>query len=170
MAEALGLDRSLTAFLRVARSAQRFGSELHRFSQDAGRATQEVQSFANSAKTFSLLVKTADVSLRKHCREHSDSEVLKYIAEHEVLEGIAQQADEVRSDLVSAIDQVKFRYQSRFSVVVFIRWTLRKNTIMAVFPALESIKVSLQLILSIATLETMKPAVGEDNDKRDEEM
>ena len=173
MAEALGIVASLAALIQLAGYAREFGSALYRFSKDAGMAMWEIQNFANNARAFSHMVLAADVSLRKFCREHSNSAVLAYIARHRILDVIAEQSNVVRIDLMNAMERLKSRSGSRFPMVAYIKWTFQKNSILALFPAMESIKVDLQLMILIAMLETINtPANLEPSshqaDKKDE--
>ncbi|KAM5346092.1 hypothetical protein ACJ41O_009097 [Fusarium nematophilum] len=178
MAEALGIVASLAARIQLAQHAGKFGAALYRFSKNAGTVMEEIQNFANSAGSFSQLVFTSEVSLRKHCREHSSSDVLAYIARYGVLDGVAQQSDDARRGLINTVERLRSDFRSRFAVVVFIKWTYHKDLTLALFPATESIKVGLQVIFSIATLETMnmgaKPEPSklqaDEKDERDDEI
>ena len=159
MAGALGLDPSMGAMVQAANMAYKFSKELYKFSRDTGAARREIESFANTAWTFADVVMTAKISLREHWRNHGDSKALAHIAHHNVLNGVRVESDDVRRLVAAAARRIRSRIKSRYPFITFVRWTFQKDSIIELFPAMERIKTSLQLILSILTYEIMNSKI-----------
>lgn len=153
MAEILALVASFAALLQLASYARKFARALHGVSRGAGSAMEEIESFANQARNFSVTIGLAQVSLSDHCRKYKDSRVLAYISSNELLENIA--FGPTRRRLYDATRRVKKRMRSKFTLVTALGWMYQKSSVRELFPEMDHITASLTLIMTTATFEAV---------------
>ncbi|OHE98386.1 hypothetical protein CORC01_06382 [Colletotrichum orchidophilum] len=156
MAEVLGFVASFAALIQLVQYGAKFAEALYQFSEQSGSPTEEIERFALQASTFSFVISTAHCSLDQHCKNYPDSPVLRFISTNGVLYSISYQSDSIKSRLRKAIRRVKNRLGSKNVVFNFLKWWYQKDSIKDLFPEMECIKTSLQLLLATAQFEIAK--------------
>ncbi|KAK1623796.1 hypothetical protein BDP81DRAFT_399142 [Colletotrichum phormii] len=162
MAEVLGLVSSFAAIIQLVQYGEKFAKALYQYSEQQGYRTDEIERYAIQAITFSDVVRTAHFSLNQHCKKYPKSPVLDFIATQGALDNIAFQSESVELRLRKATSQVRSYLGSRNFVLSFFKWWYQKDCIKDLFPEMESIKTSLQLLMAtahfeIATMERNDP-------------
>jgi uncharacterized protein YoxC len=155
MAEAIGLAASIIAIGGAADTAYRIQRKIRRLARDLGAAQENILKFATEIKDFSLVVSTANLSLHEYSKKSSvENKVLQHIQNHEVLHRIVTASDCV----MDHIDRLMPRLKSLESSIPLLerwKWVLRRTEVEALGPKMESVKSSLQLIVTVVTLESV---------------
>ncbi|KAK1516623.1 hypothetical protein CPAR01_16239 [Colletotrichum paranaense] len=163
MAEVLGLVSSFAAIIQLVQYGEKFAKALYQYSEQRGYRAEKIEHYANDVVTFSDVVRTAHFSLSQHCKKYPGSPVLDFIATQGVLNNIAFQSGSVEQRLKKATSQIRSCLGSKSFVLSFFNWLYQKDSIKDLFPEMESIKTSLQLLLATAHFEIV---TMERNDPR----
>ncbi|KAK1980091.1 hypothetical protein LZ30DRAFT_595476 [Colletotrichum cereale] len=153
MAEVLGIFGSCVAIWHLVGYGKKFARELHQFSKCAGSPTELLRRYAGQAGLFWGSIGAAKVALGRHCKQHRNSAVLKYVEKNRVLEQIDTEATFVKRHLSDAIKRLESLTRSKGTVVRFIRWRRYRDSILVPFPEMDLIQTCLQMVISSAQLE-----------------
>ncbi|EXF86001.1 hypothetical protein CFIO01_05936 [Colletotrichum fioriniae PJ7] len=153
MTEVLGLVSSFAAIIQLVQYGEKFAKALYQYSEQRGYRAEKIEHYANDVVTFSDVVRTAHFSLTQHCKKYPESPVLDFIATQGVLNNIASQSGSVEQRLKIAASQIRSCLGSKSFVLSFFKWWYQRNSIKDLFPEMESIKTSLQLLLATAQFE-----------------
>lgn len=155
MAEAIGLAASIIAIGGAADTAYRIQRKIRRLARDLGAAQENILKFATEIKDFSLVVSTANLSLHEYSKKSSaENKVLQHIQRHEVLGRIVTASDCVMDHIYKLMPRLK-SLESSIPLVERWKWVLRRTEVEALGPKMESVKSSLQLIVTVVTLESV---------------
>ena len=154
MAEVLAIPAALAAVLQLAEYGRHFSKVLYRFSRNASTAKEDVKRFASQVQTFSDTIDLAQVSLDRHFAAYAESPIIAYISRRPVLHNIAQQALQIFDRFQNSRDLVR-TIDSGFGFWASIKWSLRKTTVLELFPEMETVKSSLLMLMSTAHLESL---------------
>lgn len=159
MAELLALPASIAAIVQLAEYGFRFARTLHSFASHAGSASEEIELFEIQVRSSSQVIGLARASLHQHCSKHPDSSVLTYISAHNVIDDLAKESKLVEKRLRNARHQV-MSMNSWHKLLVMIKWSLRKASILGLSADMEKVKTSLGLILATAHFEVANLALS----------
>jgi hypothetical protein len=151
--EAIGLAASIVAIGQAAEIALNMSRSMRRLARRIRAAQDDIRRFAKDIEIFSSVIGAAHFSLYSHCdTEKTLSPVLQYIEHSKVLDQLVEQSDGV----IDHIGELKPRIrtlESRIPLKTKFKWVFRRAEVEALGPKMESVKTSLNLIITIVTLE-----------------
>lgn len=153
--EFLALAAAVATITQLVHYSDGFASYLRDFARTLNTAKEEVGHFASQLQTFAHVTGLARTSIQEHYRKYPESPVFTYIREKEVLENLNEELRFVRRRLKEAKRRVYGVKGSKSRILMKIRWSLNKKSILGIFPEMESVKTILNLMVSIATLERL---------------
>jgi hypothetical protein len=152
MAEALRVINSIGAAADTAYGIQK---DIRRLARDLGHAQGDIRKFAKDIKDYSLIVNSAILTLYQHAKTSpAETIVLRSIHNHKLFTRILAASHRVIDD----IDKIWPRLESLESRIPFgerLKWATRRPQVEALGPKMESVKSSLDLIISVVTLELL---------------
>lgn len=170
MAEFLAVLGGAAALAQLTGLAARFVRTLYRFAGVVKSVNAEVDRFANQVRSFSYIVDLARITLSRYCTEHPKSQVVAYLAAHRVLASIDSDAKYTLGHMRIIRDQIR-RMPTRLAFVTSIVWSLKKPSIMELYPEMESIKTNLSILMSTTHMEALRASdQKQGNTKLQEEM
>jgi hypothetical protein len=153
--EAIALAASIVAIGQAAEIAFNMSRSMRRLARRVRAAQDDIRTFARDIEIFSSVIGAAHFSLYSHCEpEKTLSPVLRYIDHSKVLDRLVEQSDGV----IDHIGELKPRIQSlksRIPLKTKFKWLFRRTEVEALGPKMESVKASLNLIITIVTLEVV---------------
>lgn len=154
MADPLTVIGGLAAVAQLSTSAARLVRGFYRFAGGVKSVTAEVNRFASQVRSFSYIVKLAQVTLSRYCSENPDSRVVAYLSSHRVLPNINSDAEYTSMHIRAIHDRIQ-RTPTGFALVTAIVWWFCKSSIMELYPEMESIKTNLSLLMATTQLEAV---------------
>jgi hypothetical protein len=154
MAEILGLAASIVAIAGVADHALRLAKSMKRLARDLGAARKDIRLFARDIDAFSSLIGAAHYTLQTHAKPESSSKVLVFIHERKLLGQLVEQSDRVIDHIEELRPDIK-SLKSSISFITRIRWIMRREDVNALRPKMESVKTSLNLVISMVMYEAL---------------
>jgi hypothetical protein len=153
--EVIGLAASIIAIGQAAQIALQMSKSMRHISHSLGAAEHDIRGFARDIETFSSVIGAAHFSL--HCHylpEKTPSPVFRYMEHSNVLDLLVEQSDEVIDHIYELKPRIK-SLASSISLKTKLKWLFRRTEVEALGPKMESVKTSLNLIITIVTLETV---------------
>jgi hypothetical protein len=153
--EVIGLAASIIAIGQAAQIALRMSRSMRHLSRKLGAVQDDIRGFARDIETFSSVISAAHFSL--HCNylpEKTPSAVFRHMEHSNVLGLLVEQSNGV----INHIGELKPRIKSLTSSISLktkLKWLFRRTEVEALGPKMESVKTSLNLIMTIVTLETV---------------
>jgi hypothetical protein len=155
MADPLDLIDSITATAGIAGAATKLSKSLLRTAREAGPASDDIRTFAMDISAFSSVILLAHNSLREHCSKQSNSDVLKYINDLQILNQLAAQS----VHLIEHIELIRPRIESlrsRLDLICRFRWLRRKPEVQDIGLRMQSVKMNLLLVIHVVALEVIQ--------------
>jgi hypothetical protein len=153
--EVIGLAASIVAIGQAAQIALNMSRSMRRLARSIRAAQDDIRQFAEDIYIFSSVIGAAQFSLYSHCdTEKTLTPVLRYIEHSKVLDRLVEQSDGV----IDHIREIKPRIrslESRIPLKAKFKWLFRRTEVEALRPKMESVKASLNLIITIVTLEVV---------------
>jgi hypothetical protein len=153
--EVIGLAASIVAIGQAAQIALNMSRSMRRLARRIRAARDDIRRFAKDIEIFSSVIEAAHYSLYIHCDPKKTlSPVLHYIENSKVLNQLVEQSDGV----IDHIGELKPRIQSlesRIPLKTKFKWIFRRAEIEALGPKMESVKASLNLIMTIVSMEML---------------
>jgi hypothetical protein len=153
--EVIGLAASIVAIGQAAQIALNMSRSMRRLARRIRAAQDDIRQFAEDIDIFSSVIGAAHFSLYSHCdTEKTLTPVLRYIEHSKVLDRLVEQSDGV----IDHIRELKPRIrslESRIPLKTKFKWLFRRTEVEALRPKMESVKASLNLIITIVTLEVV---------------
>jgi len=170
MAEILALTASIIAIGQAAEKAFKVADSLYRTARRVQTAKDDISGFALKVTNFATAVDAVHISLKYHTSgEDMKSPVLEFIAEHDTLKKLAAQSRRVTDAIRKLRGPIK-ELEGELSVWKRLKWVMQKKEILALDPEMESVKSSLQLVLSVVMLEVLLSKIqaktGEEEQQR----
>ena len=160
MAEIVGLASAIIAIAGAAETALRLAKSMRRLSRDLGAARKDVRMFSKEIKAFSSIIGAAHYSLKTHSRKsQSQSKVLVFIHERKLLDQLVDQSDYVIDHIEEIWPHIKL-LRSRISLITRLKWVLCRTDITALRSKMESVKISLNLVITLITFETLMQSLN----------
>lgn len=171
MAEALALTGSIFTIVQIAGAATKLSRSLYATARKAGSAKGEIEKFAMDINTFASIIRVAHDSIRGHCRKESNSAVLRYIREHDILGQLIEQATRIGKHIEAVRPQIQ-DLRGRLKVVNYLRWIIiNRPDVKALHPEMECVKTNLLVVMHIMALELAQQRKQEDqSDETRQEM
>ncbi len=167
MAEILGLASSIVAIAGAADAALRMARSMRRLSKDLGAAREDIKHFARDIDNFASIIGAAHYSLQIHSTEpQSHTKVLVFIHERNLLDRLVDQSDHVIDHIKELRPSIK-SLRSRISFVERLKWLLHRADVRALGPKMESVKTSLNLVISLVTYEALMQSIRHQANSRD---
>lgn len=152
MAEILGLVAAIGSVADIAFNRQK---GIRRLARQLGAAQGDIRKFATEIEDFSLVIGFANLQLHEFAKKSSaETKVLQSICNHKLFNRILAASNLV----IDHIDEIWPRLKSLESSVPLwerIKWVSRRSQVDALGPKMESVKSSLQLVVSVVTLESV---------------
>ena len=153
MAEALALAGTIFAILQIPGAATKLSQSLYATARKVGSAKEDIQKFAMDINAFASIIRVAHDSIRGHCRRESNSSVLRYIREHDILGQLVEQGIRIRKHIEAVRPQIQ-DLRGKLTVVNHFRWILfTKPDVKALYPDMECVKTNLFVVMHIMALE-----------------
>lgn len=153
MAETLALAGSIIAIVQIAGAATKLSQSLYTTARKAGSAKEDIETFAMDISAFASIIRVAHDSIRGHCQKESNSAVLRYIWEHDILGQLVEQATRIRKHIKAVRPQIQ-DLRGRLTVVNHVRWTLfNRPDVKALHPEMECVKTNLLVVMHVMSLE-----------------
>jgi hypothetical protein len=159
MAEILGLVASIAAVAGVADHALRLARSMKRLSRDLGAARKDIRCFARDIDAFSSIIGAAHYTLQTHAKPESPSKIVVFIHERKLLGQLVEQSDRVIDHIEELRPGIK-SLKSSISFITRIRWIMRREDVNALRPKMESVKTSLNLVISMVMYEALMQSIG----------
>jgi hypothetical protein len=155
MAEIIGLAASIIAIGGAADGAYKIAKNMRRLARDLVGARDDIRRFAIEIEDFSLFIGSAQLSLHNYSQKpQAQTKVLEYMHRHRLLKRIVAASNRV----MDSINKVWPRLESLESIVPLFekfKWARRRTEVEALGPKMEKVKSSLQLVVSVVTLEAV---------------
>jgi len=167
MAEAIvGLVASLVALEAAAESAWKISKKMIRLARKLRAAKKEIKEFASEIKTFSLVIGAARFTLHCHCNGNSSrSDVLTHIGNEQIFELLVEQFDLIMDNIEGLWPRLE-SLESNLSFITRLKWLTRQKYVEALTPKMNSVKTSLELVVSLVAYdELMQQRVSKSDDK-----
>ncbi len=155
MAEILAVSGALAVIVQLAEYGMKFSKIMIQFSHQVGSAYDEIENFALQVQMFSQVIGLARVTLLDHCSEVRESKVIRDIGKNQVLDGLAEQSRNVEKRLRVARRRV-LAMKSKCRPLTVLKWILGKEYILKLSPDMESVKSTVDLLLSMVLLEKIR--------------
>jgi hypothetical protein len=153
MAEAIALAGTIFTIVQIAGAATKLSRSLYATARKAGSAKEDIQNFAMDINAFASIMRIAHDSIRGHCRNESNSAVLRYIREHDILEQLVEQATRIRKHIEAVRPQIQ-DLRGRLAVVNRFKWILfNRPDVKALHPEMECVKTNLLVVMQLMALE-----------------
>jgi hypothetical protein len=153
--EVIGLAASIVAIGQAADIALNMSKSMRRLARRVRAAQDDIRQFSEDIEIFSSVIGAAHFSLYRHCdTKKTLSPVLRYMEHSKVLDRLVEQSD----GLIDHIGELKPRIrslESRIPLKTKFKWLFRRAEVEALGPKMESVKASLNLIMTIVTLEVV---------------
>ncbi|KXH39078.1 hypothetical protein CNYM01_08895 [Colletotrichum nymphaeae SA-01] len=94
-------------------------------------------------------------SLEGHFRKYTESPLLQYIVSKGILHGILDRSELMELRFEKATKRVQTRLVGGNAIFKFFKWYYQKDSILDLFPEMDSLKVSLLLLMSATQLEVL---------------
>jgi hypothetical protein len=157
MAEVFAIAGSLATVLQLVSSCSWFAKELYLLAQGASMVRGNVELSAIRVQSFYATTGTARASLQRYLEDNADSLWVRHLGKHRVLEALAQESELVNRRVKAAKARV-LSMRSKSSLWMSIQWMMQRSSIMNVYSDMEYIKSSMNLLATIAILQTMQAA------------
>jgi hypothetical protein len=167
MAEAIALVGSIFAIVQIAGAASKLSKSLFRTALKAGSARDEIEAFAADIGAFASIIRVAHDALLGHCHKESNSAVLRYVRDHNILGQLIQQSVRIRKHIEAVRPRVQ-DLRGRFSMINHAKWMWKKDEVKALHPDMEMVKSNLLLVMHVVSLEVAQQ--GEQSDATRREM
>lgn len=161
MAELLALPASIAAVMQLATYGRGFAKVMYDVYCDVRMGRHEMEQFRIQVLTFSDTVGVAQASLRRYLKDCEGSPIIPYLLEKRVLEAIEQESCLVRGRLQDAKKKV-VSMRSRSLLWTGILWSIKKSSILALHPYMESVKTSLGLLIITVQFEAIQTSARRD--------
>jgi len=173
MAEIVGLAASIIAIAGVAETALSLSKSIRRVARGLRTARKDIRKFAKEIEAFSSIIGAAHYSLSMHSREPQSqsagegSKVLVFIHKRKLLDHLVDQSDHVADQ----IEEIRPRLVSIKSNISFIerwKWILCRREVGALGLNMESVKTSLNLVITLVMYETLMQSIGRQVNSQDD--
>jgi hypothetical protein len=159
MAEIVGLASGIIAIAGAAKTALNMAKSMRRLSRDLGAAKEDIRKFSKDIEAFSSIIGAAHFSLETHSKGPLlQSKVLVFIHKRKLLDQLVDQSDRVIDHIEEIRPRIK-ALKSRISFVTRLKWILRRTDIVALGPKMESVKTSLNLVMTLVAFETLMQSI-----------
>ena len=153
MAEAIALVGTIFTIVQISGAAMKLSRSLYATARKAGSAKEDIQKFAMDINAFASIIRVAHDSIRGHCQKESNSAVLRYIREHDILGQLVEQATRIRKHIEAVRPQIQ-DLRGRFTVINHFRWILfNRGDVKALHPEMECLKTNLLVVMHTMSLE-----------------
>jgi hypothetical protein len=150
MAEVL---RVISGIGTAADTAYTIQKDIRRLARDLGHAQEDILKFATDIKDFSMVTNRAILALYEYTKKSSaETIVLQSIHDRKLFTRIRAASNRV----IDHIDKIWPHLESLESKIPFgerLKWAMRRPQVEALDPKMESVKSSLQLSISVVSLE-----------------
>lgn len=167
MADPLSLTASIIAIGGAAVAALKISIALCDIARNVNEAADDIENFSLDVRSFALVVQLGHDSLERHQRRSPLSHVLQYIESNNVIEQLAKQSERTKDRLEKAWKSTD-SLEGGVKLVNKFRWMLKKEEIRGLKPEMESLKTSLQVVMSSIMMEFLQQK--EDSEDIREEM
>jgi hypothetical protein len=167
MMDPLSLTASLVAIGGAAAAAFQIATSLRDVAQAVKEAAEDIENFSIDVRSFALVAQLGHDSLERHQKRSPMSLVLQYIKSHNVIEELAKQSQRTKGRLEKAWKPTD-KLESRVEMINKLRWVMKKKVIQSLKPEMESLKTSLQVVMSSIMMEFLQQK--EDSEENREEM
>jgi len=152
----LSLTASLIAVGQAAATALQIAQTLCDLVRAIKSAPEEIESLTLDLRVFGCLVEIGQGCLERHCKKTPQSPVLRYIESRNVLEQLGVQSERTTSRLLRLREKTGDIYESSSQFLTRLKWLFQKGDIKAMKPDMESLKLSLQLVMAAVQLENLE--------------
>jgi hypothetical protein len=159
MAEILGIAESIAAICGAGDSAFKMARSMKRLSRDLGAARKDIRNFSRDIDAFSSIIGAARYTLETHSKPESRSKVLVFIHERQILDQLVDQSDRVIDHIRELRPSIK-SLKSSISWVTRVKWISRRTDVKALGPKMESVKTSLNLLITMFSYEAIMQSIG----------
>jgi hypothetical protein len=152
MAEVIGIIGSIIAVATVTTQLSR---SLHGIAKSIGSAGDDIEKFAMNTADFSALMRLAHTSLDSHCAKlsaQSSSDTFRQITEGGVLEQLLEHCKLINKWIAQLKPRLK-SLRSNIALVSRVKWYFQKSDVKDLGNEMDSMKASIQLMLSIVSIE-----------------
>ena len=163
----LSLTASLIAVGQAAATALQIAQKLCELVRAIKSAPEEIESLTLDLRVFGCLVEMGQGCLERHCKKTPQSSVLRYIESRSILEQLGVQSERTTTRLLRLKDKTGDIHESQSQFLTRLKWLLKKGDIKAMKPDMESVKLSLQLVMAAIQLEALQQS---DEKGLEEEM
>jgi hypothetical protein len=167
MAEVFALTGTIIAIVQIAGAATKLSKSLYRTAHKAGSAKDDIQAFAMDIGAFASVIRVAHDALLAHCDKESNSAVLRYVRDHNVLGQLIQQSVRIRKHIEAVRPRIQ-DLRGRFSMINHAKWILKRDEVKALHPQMECVKTNLLVMMHVVALEVAQQ--GEQSDVTRREM
>ncbi|KAI3548317.1 hypothetical protein CSPX01_03113 [Colletotrichum filicis] len=155
MAEILGIVASVAALIQLAHYGEKFAKALFNFSKQNSSPRKEVDRCASQAQDFSDCINMTHFTLERHFANYTKSPLLQYLSFQGILDRILNRSELIEWRLDKATIRVRSLLGGGNAVFNFLKWWYQKDSILDLFPEMNSVKISLQLLVSATQLEVL---------------
>ncbi|KAK1458651.1 hypothetical protein CCUS01_09128 [Colletotrichum cuscutae] len=155
MAEILGIVASVAALIQLAHYGEKFAKALLNFSKQNSSPRKEVDRCASQAQDFSDCINMTHFTLERHFANFTKSPLLQYLSSQGILDRILNRSELIEWRLDKATIRVRSLLGGGNAVFNFFKWWYQKDSILDLFPEMDSVKISLQLLVSATQLEVL---------------
>jgi len=136
----------------AAGSAIKISKTIYHFCKTIHGAKHDIQAFAKDVETYGTVIRFAHLSLDRHLG--SESPVLDFMDTQHVLVQLKQQADRVKVQIKQLVRRIR-PLRNKNEWWTRVKWVWQKPDFEAVGPKMESVKSSLNVVVTFIMMEVM---------------
>lgn len=155
MAEIIGLAASIIAIGAAAGTACKVANTLYRLAKKIKAAAAEITEFARKISQFSSIISSAHIALEEHLQYSLSSKVLQFMDKSQVVAELGAESKNIADRSKSLMEKIR-AIGSDIDIWTKFQWVRKRSEVKAFGPEMESIKISLTVVMQILTLDALK--------------
>ncbi|KAK3349768.1 hypothetical protein B0T25DRAFT_570374 [Lasiosphaeria hispida] len=162
--EIVGLVAAALSINKTVRSTAHLAKRIYQIAREAPRVEKQLQRTAIQLHSFATTVSAAWASIERSCPKEPEpkSPVLKYIIANHLPAELEYESYHLRGHIRDLRDRISTLH-SKFELLTSWRWNKMQPDIDMLFTPMESLKTSLNLILSVIILEIITVQKAQNN-------
>ena len=153
MAEAVGLAASIWTISSLAVTSAKVAKDLLKFACDSGEINDEIKSIALTLDVSSTSLHISYKTLQNRNIDDPNSPLYRMLRKHRVLETLAEYFTLIHAR-VERVPALFESFSHQIKLFSYIKWLyFHKDGLMCLLKEMEYIKLSVSMIVSLATLE-----------------
>lgn len=166
MIDPISFTASLVAILGTGTAALKYSISFYELARAVKSASDDIERFALDIRFFGTLMKTGYRCLETYYAKEPNSQVLNYFEELQIIASLSEQSKRTKKRIRRAWHRAD-SVPSGFKIVTRLKWIFRKGEVEAIYPDMERLKTSLQLIMTFVNFEAVQKRGDSEEARRE---